>query len=68
MRKADTLLRTMKLIANGRAPCPSGDKRISRDDLKTMARDCLRSIGEDWRSVSERFDDRTNLPGGSPVA
>ena len=37
------------LIARARKDCPSGLQRISRDELSSIARECLGELGVDWR-------------------
>jgi hypothetical protein len=39
---------TLVAIAVGRKWCVSGTQRISRDELKTMARECCERLGIRW--------------------
>jgi len=35
-------------MANGRKPCPSGTQRVSRDEMKDIARVLCLKFGLDW--------------------
>lgn len=47
----EELKKTMIAIARGRKPCASGSQRISRDELKTLARECCDRLGIEWHGA-----------------
>lgn len=47
-RRIVELEATLASIARGRKPCASGSQRVSRDELKTMARDACIRFGIEW--------------------